>query len=52
MAGKVDLGFIGRARRNGGSIVLTIPQEIIAVQRIKENDMLKVNLSKVKKQEG
>lgn len=41
--------FIAKTRRIGGSIVVTIPANIVRDEEIKENELLEINVRKVKR---
>ena len=38
-----------RARRIGGSLVVTLPKELVETQKIKENEFLEINVKKCRK---
>jgi antitoxin component of MazEF toxin-antitoxin module len=40
--------FVKIVRRNGDSLALNIPSEIIKLLGIKENDMIRVEIEKIK----
>jgi antitoxin component of MazEF toxin-antitoxin module len=39
-----------RARKVGGSLVVTIPMEVVEIARIREGETLKIEIEKPKKQ--
>ena len=38
-----------RTRRIGGSLVVTLPKELVETQKIKENEFLEINVKKCRK---
>jgi hypothetical protein len=46
---ETELKSLSRARRIGGSLVVTIPKEIVKEEQIEENELVEISIKKTRK---
>jgi len=44
-----DLSSLARTRKIGGSLVVTIPKEIVREEQLKENELIEIKVKKPRK---